>query len=154
MTPTKGQRDAIVELVGIPFSVGGRGPGSFDCLGLTVHALEILRPDLEDLDPWRDLADRWRRGWRPVPGECFPPGFERVALGGAGASDVLLVGHDRGDAPTLTHVDLLLWGGLVLRTREKTGATIEPLERIVSRRRFGGEVLGAMRPPPPVEEVA
>jgi len=151
MTPSAKQRRAIQELVGIPFARAARGPVSFDCLGLTLEGLALLRPDLELVDPWAELGAKWLTGWRPGAGEHFPAGFVRVELAELECGDVLLVGHDRGAFPSLTHLDLVLWGGLILRTRKKTGATIEPLSRIL-RRRGSERPLGAMRPP--AEELA
>lgn len=148
MTPSEEQRTAIGALVGLPFARGARGPKAFDCLGLTLKGLEILRPDLELEDPWTLLAERWKEGWRPEPGEHFPPGFSAVSLNGLEAGDVLLVGQKTAKHPTLTHVDLVLWTTLILRTRLKTGATIEPLSRILRRTSAAGP-LGAMRPPGP-----
>lgn len=146
MKPSGEQRTAIAALVGRPFVRGARGPKAFDCLGLTLKGLEILRPDLELEDPWTLLAARWKEGWRPGPGEHFPPGFARVSLNELEAGDVLLVGEKTAEHPTLTHLDLVLWATMILRTRLKTGATIEPIARIL-RRTGSSSPLGAMRPP-------
>ena len=146
MTQSEEQRAAIVALVGLPFVRGARGPEAFDCLGLTLKGLEILHPALELEDPWACLAARWKEGWRPRPGEHFPPHFSPVSLNELEAGDVLLVGQKTTKHPTLTHLDLVLWGNLILRTRLKTGATIEPLARILRRTSASGPI-GAMRPP-------
>ena len=151
MIPTDEQRLEIGELVGLAFCTGARGPASFDCLGLTMRGLEILRPDLALVDPWENLGGKWESGWRPEPGEYFPGGWSLASLTSLELGDVLLVGHTRGEAPTLEHLDLVLWGGLMLRTRRKTGVTIEPARRLLAARGHGGEgILGAMRPPIPM----
>jgi hypothetical protein len=151
MTLSTKQRREIQELVGIPFARGARGPEALDCLGLTLEGLALLRPDLELVDPWAELGAKWLTGWRPEAGDHFPAGFVPVTLNKIECGDVLLVGHKRGAFPSLTHLDLVLWGGLILRTRKKTGATIEPLSRILRRRGSEGPI-GAMRPP--AEELA
>lgn len=149
MNPSAEQRNRVAALVGHPFARGARGPRAFDCLGLTLKGLEILRPDLKLEDPWTLLAAKWKEGWRPEPGEHFPPGFVRVSLKEIAAGDVLLVGTRSAKHPTLTHLDLVLWGTLILRTRLKTGATIEPIARILRRSWAASGPLGAMRPPGP-----
>ena len=142
---SKAQRLEIEGLVGAPFETGGRGP-AFDCLGLTLAGLAILRPDLTIGDPWLELGARWAEGWRPGPGDYFPSTFLHVELDQVRAGDVLLVGHHHGELPTMTHVDLALWSQLVLRTRKRTGATIDNLRRLRSGPK-ARTLLGAMRPP-------
>lgn len=134
------QSRALSDLVGAPFLVGARGPKAYDCLGLTLEGLRILRPDLIVLDPWHNYETRWKGGWRPKQGEIFPEGWELIEDPlRAQAGDVLGVGNQA--LGTLEHLDLKIWGSLVLRTRPSSGATL------IDMRHVRRSLVLIMRPP-------
>ena len=122
------------DLVGKPFFDGGRGPGAFDCWGLTMQAMRLYGYELPEcpISAFDSVLidieiTIQKRQWKELPA----PVAGCVAVMRFGCSDYV------------NHVATCIGDGLMLHTREKTGSVVERIDKPV----FKSLIQGFYLPP-------
>lgn len=123
------------------FEDGGRGPESFDCMGIALWVQRILgRPVRDYLELYADLDIRRTQAVDALL-RAEAEGWRNVEAGDVG--DVLVLGSGR----RAHHVAVLCGAGRALHAREDFGIRIEPIVGRARVTRFSDlAVFGCVRP--------
>ena len=113
-------RADLIELVGVPWRLGGRSLEGLDCLGLVLECCH--RDRIEMCDVWATWKQAYASGWRDFE-LAIPPGWEFIELSMLGRGAVLVLEAD--DLPC--HLAYVLSGSRVLTTTSATGAVSLPM---------------------------
>ena len=119
-----------IDLIGVPFADGGRGPDSFDCWGL---CLEVFRREGITLRDYR-LCCHDSEGFRGNF-EIERPAWRRHEWPDIPSPAVVAL---RFNTTAVNHVGVYIGDNKFLHTREKTGVVIERVDSPYWKRRIEG----------------
>ena len=121
---------AVTDLIGKPFQDGGRGPDSYDCLGLVREVYRRFGVEFPDYTGCCYDFAKFYQGYleeRPRWIQHAPPDIPVPA--------VVAI---RFNAPMVNHIGVYIGDGKFLHTREKTGVVIEHIRSPAWRKRIEG----------------
>ena len=120
----------VTDLIGAPFSDGGRGPESYDCWGLCV---EVFRRHNIELPDYK-ICCHDSEGFQKMFAEDIT-GRERHGGDDIPVPSVVAI---RFNSPFVNHVCVYIGDGRFLHTREKIGVCVERIDAPYWRHRIEG----------------
>jgi len=115
----------ITHILGKPFRPGGRGPGSYDCVGV---AVEVVRIEVGD-----EAADTMPGGeMTTIEPEDFPGEWRAIGVipGEASPGDVVLTERTNTNGDTEHHLYVATSIGRFATSDRKRGVIVVPLRAI------------------------
>jgi len=143
-------RDVALELIGVPYVLGGRDPATgLDCVGVVLAALRMQ--GIELADPWDGVARCFAEGWTS-DNDCRPRGWKTILpdpkLGWPvplriRANDVLVVGA--GGVPTHVGIAVDHWYGIHCTSRGHWLPGMQGVSRLVEHEKVRRHLLWLWR---------